>query len=47
VILTTSQSASLVLQDEAKRDNLHPQTKAPLVGGGQAPTVKSGFFTSG
>jgi len=43
--MTTSQSASLVLQDEVKRGSYHMEPKAPLTGGGEAPTERSGFFT--
>jgi len=45
-LLTTRQSASLVLQDEVKRGSFHPETKAPTMGGAEAPTAKSGFFTN-
>jgi len=34
------------LQDEVKRGSHHMEPKAPLTGGGEAPTERSGFFTS-
>jgi len=43
--LITRQSANLVLQDEVKRGNVHLEPKAPLTGGGDAPTERSEFFT--
>jgi len=43
--MTTSQSASLVRKDRLKRGSFHPETKAPPMGGAEAPTAKSGFFT--
>jgi len=43
--LTTCPSAGLVLQDEVKRGSTHLEPKAPLTGGGEAPTVRSEFFT--
>jgi|GEM_PF-40673 len=43
--MTTSLSASLVLQDEVKRSNSYSEPKAPLTGGGEAPTKRSEFFT--
>jgi len=43
--VTTRQSASLVHQDEVKRGSVHPEPKAPPLGGGEAPTAQSGFFT--
>jgi len=44
--LTTDQSASLVRQGEVKRGSLHLEPKAPPNGGGEAPTTRSGVFTS-
>jgi len=44
--LTTSQSASLVRKDRLKRGSHHMEPKAPLTGGAEAPTAKSGFFTT-
>jgi len=43
--LTMRRSASLVFQDAVKRGSPHLETKAPPNGGGEAPTVRSGFFT--
>jgi len=43
--MTTSQSASLVRKDRLKRGNHHMEPKAPLTGGGEAPTERTGFFT--
>jgi len=43
--MTTGQSGKLVLQDKVKRGNSYSEPKAPLTGGGEAPTVRSGFFT--
>jgi len=45
-ILTTGQSANLVLQDEVKRGSVHLEPEAPLTGGGEAPSVRSEFFTT-
>jgi len=43
--LTTGQSASLALQGELKRGGPHLEPKVPPNCGGEAPTVRSGFFT--
>jgi len=44
-MLTTRQSASLVLQGRIKRGSIHSEPKAPLSGGGEAPGASPEFFT--
>jgi len=44
--LTTSQSASLAARGRIKRGSHFMEPKAPQTGGGEAPTARSGFFTS-
>jgi len=41
---TTHRNANLVLQDEIKQGNHCLELKAPLTGGGESPTARSGFF---
>jgi len=43
--LTTGLSASLAIDGEVKRGSPVLEPKAPLTGGGEAPTEKSEFFT--
>jgi len=45
ILVTTSQSASLAGRGEVKRGSHPTEPKAPLTGGGEAPTVRSEFFT--
>jgi len=42
---TTDQSASLAARGEVKRGSCDMEPKAPLTGGGEAPTERSAFFT--
>jgi len=45
-VVTTSQSASLAARGRIKRGSHLMEPKAPHTGGGEAPTARSGFFTS-